>query len=155
MATVDASVVTGAQSPAPNPPATPKQSWLSKVGHFLGKVIGLVAKEGKPVIDDAAKVATILLPQFAPEIAIADNLATKIASMITLQQGLGTAVAVAPEGAAKFNAVLSSVGPDIDAWVAASFPGAGRASDLRKAGVVQAIYDLVADLEGQPVVASA
>src|SRR5579862_3124168 len=85
--TVNAAVNAGGSAPpatpAPTPAVTtaapPKVSWLKHVGQFLGKVLGIVAKDAKPIADTAATVTEALYPQFAPEISAADNLVTNIA----------------------------------------------------------------------------
>ncbi len=103
-------------------------SWLSKIGSVLGKILKAVATEAKPIADIAAPVAEALLPQFATIIAGADNLVTNIAKQATLAEGVAAAAGQQSTGPAKLQAVLTNVGPSIDAWVASNFPGAAAIS---------------------------
>jgi len=130
-------------------PATPeKKSWLSKVGSFLGKVLGIVAKDAAPVADTASKVAEAMLPQFSPEIMAADNLIDNIAKQAIVTEGVVQAAGTTTGGGAqKLETVLTNIGPEIDAWVASRFPGATTVSNAAKAGLVNAVVAIMNDLE--------
>ncbi len=135
-------------STAPVVPAAPvKESWLKRVGHDVGVALGFVAKEAVPIAQAAGSVVATLLPQFAPEINMAENLVSKIASQATVTEGAFAAVGQASNGAAKLQAVLSSVGPEIDAWVTSSFPGATALSATAKAGLVNAVVGILNDIK--------
>src|SRR5579859_6561909 len=64
---------------APVATQLPHVSWLKRVGQVIGRIVAVVAKDAKPAADIATPVAEALLPQFAPEIAAADGLVTRIA----------------------------------------------------------------------------
>lgn len=131
-----------------SPTSAKKVTWLSKVGAVVGKILKAVAGEAKPVADDAAAVATALFPQFAPEIAAADNLVTKIvAEAVAIE---GTAAAAGSQtgtGAQKLESVLLNVGPAIDQWVAANFPGAKQVSAAAKAGLVNGVVAILNEID--------
>jgi hypothetical protein len=128
-------------------PATPvvvaKVSWLKHVGNFLGKVLKIMAKDVAPAADTAAKVAEVMFPQFAPGIAVADNLVDNIAKEALAAEVMEQAGAAATGGPAKLQAVLANIGPAIDQWVASRFPGAGEVATAQKANLVSAIVDIV------------
>ena len=129
-------------------PAAPHVSWLSKVGSFLGKILGFVDTKAKPIADTAAAVATALFPQFAPEIAAADNLVTKIALQATAVESVAASAGKATgTGAQKLASVVESIGPAIDQWVANAFPGAKQVSSANKAGLVNAVVAIMNDIE--------
>lgn len=132
-------------STAPVP--APKVSWIKKVGRAIAKILGIIGKDAAPIADDAAKVAEALLPQFGPEIAAMDALVTKVSQQIIVTEAIGQSVAAAPTGADKLGAVVSGIAPEIDAWVAAAFPGAKQVSEAAKAGLVQAIYNIVDEVD--------
>lgn len=137
----------------PVTPAVPaKVSWLKRIGSFFAKVLAVVAKDGKPVIDDAAKVAEIVLPQFAPLIVSADNIADNIIQEAVAAEAMEQAGAAAQGGPAKLDAVLLAAGPAIDNWVSSRFPGANKVSDAAKAGLISALVDLVNDVTTPPSV---
>lgn len=143
-------------STAPAVPGTaPHVSWLKKVGHVIGKILGIIAKDAKPIADTAAQVATALFPQFAPEIAFADGLVTKIAQQAVVAEGLAAAAGTATgTGLQKLDVVLGNVGPSIDAWIANAFPGAATLSRASKAGLVNAVVAIINEIEGTPAATS-
>lgn len=123
--------------------ARPGISWLSRVGSFLGKILGVVQK----IEPTAEAVAAAMLPQFAPEIALADDLFNKLVKQAliaeTTMAAAGTATGTGPQKLAK---VLAAVGPDLDAWVSANFPGQKQVSAVTKSGIVNAIVALLNEL---------
>jgi hypothetical protein len=133
-------------------PAAPKVSWLKKVGQFLGKVVGLIAKDGKPVVDDAATVAKILLPQFAGEINAADNIADNIMQEIVTAEAAEQAGVGVSGGAAKLAAVAAASGPALDNWINSKFPGAATLSADVKNGLINAFVAVFNDLKVPPTV---
>lgn len=134
------------------PVTPPKVSWLKRIGSFFAKVLAVVAKDGKPIVDDAAKVATLILPQFAPLINAADNIADNIIQEAIAAEAMEQAGAAAQGGPAKLDAVLLASGPAIDNWVASRFPGASKVSDAAKAGLISALVDLINDVTVAPAV---
>lgn len=135
-------------STAPAVPAAPvKESFLKKIGSIMGKILSFLANNAKPIADQAAAVATALIPQFAPEIAVADNLVTKIAQQAIVTEGLAaTAASATGTGAQKLATVLANVGPEIDTWVSNAFPGATAVSTAAKAGLVNAVVGILNEL---------
>jgi hypothetical protein len=135
-------------------PAPVKVSWLKKVGQFLGKVVGLIAKDGKPVVDDAATVAKILLPQFAGEIDAANNIADNIMQEIVTAEAAEQAGVGISGGAAKLAAVAAASGPALDNWVTSKFPGAATLSADVKNGLINAFVAVFNDLKVPPTVST-
>ena len=135
------------------PPVTPpvKQSWLSKVGHWFGKVLKIIATDAQPIEKIALPVAEALLPAFAPEIAMADALFTKIVNEAVAAESVmasaGTATGTGPQ---KLAQVLGNIGPVLDAWTAANFPGSKQISDASKAGLVNAVVAILNDISPAP-----
>ena len=124
--------------------AVPKVSWLKHFGQILGKLLGFVAKEAKPIADTAAQVATVLFPQFGTLIAAGDALVTKIAHQAIVAEALAAqAGAAAGTGAQKLEAVLANLGPSIDQWVMNAFPGAKGVSAVAKSGLISAVVGIV------------
>jgi hypothetical protein len=120
-------------------PATPaKVSWFKKLGQFLGKVLKAVVKDGAVVEETVSPVLSTLFPQWAPLIASADGLATKILQQAAVVETNATAIGAATTGAAKLQAVLDAIGPDIDEWTAAALPGSAKLSTVAKSGLVNA-----------------
>lgn len=136
-------------------PATPKVSFLKHFGQVIGKILKFVAGSAAPIADQAAKVAEVLLPQFSSEIMAADNLIDNIAKQALVTEGVAAAAATAVTGQAKLDAVLTNIGPEIDAWVASRFPGASTVSAAAKAGLVNAVVAITNELEGKPPVTTA
>lgn len=121
----------------------PKQSWLSKVGGFIAKVLG-VAQKAEPT---AVTLAEALLPQFAPEIALANDLFNKIVKQaIVAETTLAAAGQATGSGAQKLAQVIAAIGPDLDQWVANNFPGQKQVSETVKAGLVNAVVALLNEL---------
>jgi hypothetical protein len=149
MSTVAGTTVTGVAGGAV-PPV--KVSWLKKVGQTIGKILGIVAKDAKPVADTAAAVATVLFPQFSLEIMAADALVSKIALQATTVESVMAAAGTANgTGVQKLTAVLQDIGPAIDQWVANAFPGAAAVSNTSKSGLINAVVAILNEIEGRPV----
>ena len=142
-------MATSTTQPAWTPAPVKKVSWLKRVGQFLGKVLTVVAKDAKPVADTASAVASLMFPQFAAEIGYADGLVTKIATEAVAVEAAASATAQASgTGAQKLETLVSNVGPAIDAWVQANFPGSKQISAARKSGLASAIVDVLNEIEG-------
>ena len=139
-------------STAPAVPA--KVSFLKKIGQVIGKILGIVAKDAATIASEAAEVASVLLPQFAPEITVADNLVTNIAKQCVITEALAATAATPVPGQTKLETVLANVGPSIDNWVASSFPGATAISTASKAGLVNSVVAIANEVESQPAVAA-
>lgn len=123
-------------------------TWLKKVGVFMGKVLKVVAKDAAPVSHQAAAVAEIMFPQFAPAIAVADGIVTSIAREAVQAEALASVATATPgDGVQKLAAVLSASGPVIDSWIAASFPGSGQVSTVSKAGLINAVVAILNEVE--------
>lgn len=137
---------------ATTPAPAPKVSFLKHVGQIIGKILGFVADKAAPIADSAAKVAEVLLPQFATAIMAADNLIDNIAKQAIVTESLAAAAATPPTGASKLDTVLANIGPEIDAWVASRFPGATSVSAAAKAGLVNAVVAITNELEGKAIV---
>ena len=134
-------------------PAVPaKVSFLKKIGQVIGKILGIAAKDAAPIASQAAAVASVLLPQFAPEIAMADNLVSNIAKQAIITESLAAAASTPVPGQTKLDTVLANIGPEIDAWVASSFPGATAVSTASKAGLVNAVVAIANEVEGKAAV---
>jgi hypothetical protein len=130
----------------PAPPVV-KQSWLSKVGSFLGKILGIVQK-AEP---SAAAVASALLPQFAPEIALGDDIFNKVVKeALVAEASMAAAGTATGTGAQKLEAVLANIGPVLDGWVAANFPGQKQVSTVAKSGLINAVVAILNELEPPP-----
>jgi hypothetical protein len=125
----------------------PKVSWLQHFGQVIAKVLGVVSKDGATIEKLAAPVAEALLPQFAPEIQVADNLATNILKQITVTQAAAAAVGTANTGPEKLQAVTDGITSEFNAWIASAFPGATSVSAAAKSGLVQAIYNIASEIE--------
>ena len=129
----------------------PKVSWLKRVGQVLGSILKIIARDIAPVADTASKVAAVMFPQFAPGIIAADNLIDNIAKEAITAEIMDQAAATAKGGPAKLQAVLASIGPMIDQWVANKFPGATAVSNASKAGLVNAVVAIVNDLSAPAI----
>lgn len=135
-------------------PATPapKESWLSKVGAFLGKILG-IAQKAEP---SAVAVADALLPQFAPEIALANDIFNRVVKWCLVAETSAAAAGQATgSGPQKLEAVLQQIGPLLDAWVAANFPGQKQVSAVAKSGLINAVVAILNELEPPAVNATA
>ena len=135
MSTAPAAVVTA-----------PKVSWLKKVGQDIGKVLTFFAQKAPAVAVEAGTVASLLMPQFAPEIGLSENLVTNIAKEAVAVEGAASAASTATTGPAKLEAVVANVGPAIDTWVQSAFPGASAVSAASKAGLVNAVVAIMNEL---------
>lgn len=122
-------------------------SWLKKVGHVFGSVLRFVANEEPKIAAIAAPALELAFPQFAPLIAAGDALATKITKQIVLTETLSASVTTAKTGIEKANAALAAVGPEIDAWVAAAFPGSKTLSDPGKRALIDAFVKVANEVE--------
>jgi len=135
-----------ATTPTPAP-SSGKVSWLSKVGHFIGKVLGFVATEAKPIADTATQLISTLYPELALAAQAGDALVSKIALQAAAVEAVAAKAGTATgTGAQKFEQVLQEMGPAIDQWVANAFPGAAQVSAANKAGLVQAVVSIVNDI---------
>lgn len=130
--------------PAPIPaPVKSSSSWLSKFGHAIGVALGFIAKEAVPIAQAAGTIISIIDPVLAPEISFAENLVSKIAQQALVTESTFVAVGQASNGPAKLQAVIDSIGPEVDQWVVNSFPGAAKVSTEVKAGLVNAVVALL------------
>src|SRR5690348_4545929 len=130
--------------------ATPvkKVSWLKHVGQVLGKVLGIVAKDAKPVADTVAQVVSVLYPGLGSLAQAGDALVSKIALEATAVESVAAAAGTASgTGAQKLEAVLKDIGPAIDQWVTNAFPGAKQASAATKAGLVNAVVAIINEVD--------
>lgn len=135
-------------------PAPKKESWLSKVGHVIGQILHVFATEAKPIADTAAPVIEALFPQFAPAVAAADALVTKIAGQALAVEATAAAAGQATgTGPQKLAQVVQAIGPSLDAWVQNAFPGAKAVSDAEKAGLVNAIVAIINAIEPPAAIA--
>lgn len=133
-------------------PPVPHVSWLSKVGAFIGKVLGIVQK-AEP---SAVVLAEALLPQFSPEIALANDLFNKIVKQaIVAETTMAAAGTQTGTGAQKLEAVLANIGPDIDQWVANNFPGNKTLSTVSKTGIINSIVAALNELVPPPATPAA
>jgi hypothetical protein len=130
------------------PPAAPKKrSWLSAIGEYLGKILGIVQK-AEPT---AVGLASVLLPQFAPEIALAEDIYNKIVKEAIAAEGaLAAAGQATGSGAQKLEMVLSRISPVLDAWVTNNFKGAHTVSAVAKSGLVSAVVAILNELDPPP-----
>jgi hypothetical protein len=135
-------------------PVTAKTSWLSRFGHEVGVILGVVAKDAEPVEKIAAATATAMLPQFAPQIAYADNLATRILDSVKNVEGTFVAVGQSTNSAAKLQAVVGGISSEMDAWVQANFPGAAAISQASRAGLVNAVVAIANDVDPNLAIAA-
>jgi hypothetical protein len=143
------SITSSSPAPAaPSPTSAKKVSWLSKVGAVLGKILHAAADVAKPVADLADPVLDALFPQFKKQIDAGDALVTKIAAEATAVEGIASAAGTQTgTGAQKLETVLQNVGPAIDAWVQANFPGAQALSTASKAGLVNAVVAILNEID--------
>jgi len=113
--------------------AAPKQSWLKKFGHIIGKILGFAANNAKPVADAAAEVATILMAAIRARDRFRRR--TGYAHCGTREpyqkRAVAASIATATTGQQKLDAVTAQIGPEIDAWIAANFPGASQGQRTR------------------------
>ena len=133
-------------------PAVPvaKVSWLKKVGSVIGKILGIVAKDAKPVADTITQVVSVLYPGLASLAQAGDGLVSKIALEATAVEGVAAAAGTATgTGAQKLEAVLASptVTTAINDWVASAFPGAASLTAATKAGLVNAVVAIINEID--------
>ena len=134
-------------STAPAAVGPAKTSWLKKVGHFLGSILKFVGTEEPKIAAIATPALETAFPQFASLIAAGDALATKITKQILVTESLATAVGTATSGTDKLNAALAGVGPEVDAWVKAAFPGSKTLSDTGKKTLINAFVAVANEVE--------
>ena len=136
---------TGSTSTAP---PVKKASWLSKVGAFIGKILGVIAKDAKPVAATAAQIVAIVAPQFSALATVGENLVDNIANEVIAVEGVAAATkAQTGTGAQKLETALQNIGPAINAWVAAKFPGATAISKDAKAGLVNSVVAILNEVD--------
>jgi len=106
-------------------PATPapKVSWLKRFGQEVAKILGIVVKDAPAVESVAVPLAETLFPAAAPAIALGASWFDKALNLIMINEATFTAVGQASNGPAKLAAVSQGIQADVDAWVAANFPG--------------------------------
>jgi hypothetical protein len=143
---------------APAVPATPKVGWLKSVGLAIGKaakevVAFLSSTKVQAAEAQVANIAELLLPVDAPIIQTFQVVMGKIFQQaVVTETAVGT---VAAAGSQKLAAVVASIGPELDQWVASNFPGSATISADVKAGLVNAIVALQNDLTAPPAASSA
>jgi hypothetical protein len=115
----------------------------------MGRILGL-AQKAEP---SAVAIAEALLPQFSPEIAVANDIFNRVVKFaLVAETSAAAAGAATGTGPQKLEQVLGQVGPMIDSWVANNLPGHKQASLARKSAVVRAIVDLVNEPDPSPVI---
>lgn len=134
----------------------PHVSWLKKFGQEVGKIIGVVAKEAVPIEQKIVPIAEAILPGYAPEIALAAGIFEKAADMIATTEAAFLSVGQGSNGVAKFSAVLSIVGNDIEEWVHNKFPGSaaivtGEQYLSSKAGLVNAVVAFLNGIDASSI----
>lgn len=129
------------------PTPAPKQNWLKCIGHFFGSILKFVGNEEPKIAAIAVPALEMAFPQFATLIAAGDALASKITKQVLVTETLATAVGSATTGVDKLNAALAGVGPEIDAWVAAAFPGSNGISTVSKSGLINAFVAIANEVE--------
>ena len=132
-----------ATTPAVIVVSAPKVSFLKHFGQILGRILKFVAKDSAPIVDQAAPVLEVLLPQFATPIGAAKNLMDSIAKQAIVTEAIAQNTGAATSGPDKLAAVIAGIGPELDAWVASRFPGATQVAAAEQAGLVNAIVAIV------------
>jgi len=120
-------------------------SWLKRVGSAiytgLKDVVGFL---GSAKVQNAeaqvANVAALLLPAEAPLIQGFQAIMGKAFQQAVVSETALTSIA--GSGSQKLAAVVAAIGPELDQWVANSFPGSATISADVKAGLVNAIVAL-------------
>jgi hypothetical protein len=129
-------------------------SWLKSIGH----VIAVAAKDivgflGNPAVQNveaqAAQLAELLLPAEAPLIQNFQVLMGKVFKQAVVSETAAENIEKA--GSQKLAAVVAAVGPELDQWIANSFPGSATISSEVKAGLVTAIVNLQNAITVPPV----
>lgn len=133
---------------APVVAAPAKVSFLKKFGQDVLKVITFIAGKAVPIAQAAGAVVSALDPVLAPAITVAENLISKIANQALITEAAFAAGGLATDGTAKLQAVLNAVGPEIQAWVSAGFPGAAQLSQAAQAGLVNAVVAILNEIDG-------
>ena len=140
-------------APAPAVATTvvaPKVSWLKKVGLAIGKILHIVATDAKPIEEIAVPVAKALAPQFSGLIDEADKIFSSVVNEAVAAEGVSTALAQENSGPQKLQQVVTAIGPMLDAWVQANFPGAAAVSNVEKAGLVNAVVAIINKAQPAP-----
>ena len=125
--------------------AVPHVSWLKRVGSALytglKDVVGFLGSSQVQTVEaQVANVASLLLPAEAPLIKSFQVIMGKVFTQAVVSETALTNVASA--GPQKLAAVVAAIGPELDQWVANSFPGSATVSADVKAGLVTAIVNL-------------
>lgn len=125
--------------------AAPHVSWLKRIGNAfytgLKDVVGFLGSQQVQAVEgQVADVASLLLPAEAPLIKGFQALMAKIFQQAVVSETALTNVENA--GSQKLAAVVASIGPELDQWVANNFPGSTTISADVKAGLVTAIVKL-------------
>lgn len=118
-------------------------SFLKKLGLAIAKVVGVVQKV-EPTVE---KITIALLPQFAPAIESLGTLVQNILQEIVAAETAAAAAGQTGTGAQKLAAVTAKIGPVMDDWVSSNFPGAAKLADATKAGLVNALVEVVNDIK--------
>ncbi len=136
-------VPVSATPPAPVASAPTHVSWLKHIGQILAKIGKSIVMVAQPVEKIAVPVLESMFPQFAPGIAKADSIFTNAVKQIIVTEAIGAAATTATSGPDKLKAVAAGIGPELDAWVQSAFPGAAKVAEAEKAGLAQAIVNIV------------
>jgi|SRR6185437_778865 len=127
-------------------------SWLTRAGQIAGRVLHVVGSAAGKVADIAKPVLIALFPSLAPEVnasvSLIDNIALEAQAVEATAAAAGTA---AGTGAQKLEAAIANVGPAIDQWVVAKFPGATQVSAAAKAGLINAVVAIMNEVQGGTV----
>jgi len=135
-------------TPAVTPTVPVKHvSWLKRLGSAiyvgLKDVVGLLSNPAVQKVEmQVANVATLLLPAEGPLIQTFQGIMGKIFQQAVVSEVALQNVASATSNPQKLAAVVGSIGPELDQWVANNFPGSATVSAEVKAGLVNAIVAL-------------
>lgn len=127
---------------ATTPVPAPHVSWLSKIGHAIASILGIVQKAEPTIVT----FTEALLPQFAPFIGSADTIFQNIVKEIVSAEAAAAAAGQTGTGAQKLEAVLAKIGPPLDNWITSNFPGSAKLADATKAGLVNAVVAVLNDI---------
>lgn len=108
------------------------ESALKTIGKFALKIVDTAITVEQKV----APVAAVLLPQFAPEI----DLANRAAGWIKFTEQSFAAVGKQANGPAKLQAVVEAVSADYDAFIKAQLPGGSVLQDAESFAASKADY---------------
>ena len=130
-------------------PSAPHVSWLKRIGSAiytgLKDVVGILGNPGVQKAEaQVANIATLLLPAEAPLIQGFQAIMGKIFQQAVVSETALTNIA--NSGPQKLSAVIAAIEPELDQWVANSFPGSAKISAETKAGLVSAIVALQNDI---------